>query len=221
MSRQNGQDGGKQVIDEDGDVDTKVKDTIIEARNRVDKARYKIHVEAPLEGHQIPPARQTQIFAKVVKQFPVRIEPLLSSDEIQGNEEYYHGTKEPFASFELVPPDTEGYPVSLVTRDHSEKELRQMIGLPRGVELPEPRTIAFHGLKDVIERPIMVQEQWEICVEKSGAPPNWEYVYPTAEQLVPDQVYVNAVRQASHFLQDIGIGVETGLPEVDERADPF
>lgn len=222
MSTHNGDSGSKQVIDEDGDVDTKVKDTIIQARNRVDKGRYKLHVEAPLENEkQIPPAHKTQIFAKIVKQFLVRIEPLLSSDEIVGNERFYVGDGEPFASFELVPQDTDGYPFTLVTRDDTDRELRQKIGLPRGVEVPEPRTVHFYGLKDIIEQPVVVREEWEVCVEKKGAPPNWEYVYPTDEKLVPDQVYVNAIRQADMFLQEIGIGVETGLPETDERAEPF
>jgi hypothetical protein len=220
MSSKNGQTANKQVIDEEGTVDSKIKDTIIQARNRVEKAFYQVNVKNPLEDVQtLPKPKRDEIYAKTVRQFLLRIEPLLTADSIQGNEAYYNGLGEPIASFGLVPPDTEGHKLSLVTLDKDEKTLRRMMDLPRGVELPEPKTITFEGLQDIIEKPLIVSHQWEVCVAKSGARPNWDYIYPHEERLVPREVYRDALRQADQFLQEIGIGVETGLPEVDDVSD--
>jgi len=221
MSRKNG--SNKQVLDEEGTVDSKVKDTILKARNRVDKARFELDVQEPMNPEvSLPEAQKVEIFSKMVKQFLIRIEPLLSADSVKGNKTYYHGGDEPLATFELVPPDTEGYRLSLVTQDKDAETLRRMIGLPRGVELPEPMTVTFRGLKDIIEKPSVVSHQWEVCTANQGAPPNWEYIYPVEQRMVPKSVYRDAMRDADQFLQEIGIGVQTGLPEVDDQSEePF
>jgi hypothetical protein len=220
MSSKNGQTANQQVIDEEGTVDSKIKDTIIQARNRVEKAFYQVDVQNPLEDVEtLPKPKRDQIYAKTVRQFILRIEPLLTAESVQGNEPYYEGDGEAIASFHLVPPDTQGHKLSLVTLEKDDKKLRRMMDLPRGVELPEPKEIRFDGLKDIIEKPMVVTHQWEVCVAKSGARPNWEYIYPHEERLVPREVYRDALRQADQFLQEIGIGVETGLPEVDDVSD--
>lgn len=220
MSTENGQTPNQQVLDEEGNVDSKIKETIINARNRVDKAVFQLDVQEPLEeGVNVAEPKKDQIFAKTVRQFLLRIEPLLTADSIRGNEPYYEGDGQPIASFRLVPPDTNGHKLSLVTLDEDKKQLRRMMDLPRGVDLPEPQTVSFDGLKDIIEKPIVVGHQWEVCVAKSGAKPNWEYIYPEQQQMVPRRVFRDALRQADKFLQEIGIGVETGLPEVDDVSD--
>lgn len=220
MSSKNGQTANQQVIDEEGTVDSKIKDTIIQARNRVEKAFYQVDVQNPLEDVEtLPKPKRDQIYAKTVRQFILRIEPLLTADAIQGNEPYYTASGEPIAVFKLVPPDTDGHRLSLVTLDKDDNTLRRMMDLPREVELPKPEQITFNGLKDIIEKPMIVTHQWEVCVAKSGARPNWEYIYPQEERLVPRDVYRDALREADQFLQEIGIGVETGLPEVDDISD--
>jgi len=223
MSQTNGVNANQQVKDEEGQVDSKIKETIIQARNRVDKTRFQLDVQEPLSGDvDVSEPRKSQIYAKMVKQYLVRIEPLLSSPEIKGNDQYYTDAGEEISRFYLVPPETDGYDFSLVMQDQDDKTLRRMIGLPKGVDLPEPEPVVFGGLKDVIEKPIVASHQWEVCVSKNGAPVNWDYRYPTAEQMVPDSVYRDALRQSDQFLQEIGIGVETGLPEVDDYSDePF
>jgi len=223
MSKSNGVTANQQVLDEEGTVDSKIKETIIKARNRVDKTRFQLDVQEPLSGDvDVSEPRKSQIYAKMVQQYLVRIEPLLSSASVQGNERYYTNEGEEISRFILAPPDTENYQFSLVMQDQDPKTLRRMIGLPKGVDLPEPQPVVFAGLKDVIEKPIVASHQWEVCVSKKGAPVNWEYEYPTAEQMVPDHVYRDALRESDQFLQEIGIGVETGLPEVDDQSDePF
>jgi hypothetical protein len=86
-----------------------------------------------------------------------------------------------------------------------------MLDLPRGVDLPEPQRVPFEGLKEVIERDPVLTHQWEVCVKREGARPNWEYVYPQTQRPVPKRLYENAVRKADMFLQQAGIGLDTDV----------
>jgi len=228
MSMENGQrekegDANEQVLDEEGDVDSKVKDRILEARERVDDTKHAVDVEEPLSADvELGRNQKTQIFAKTVKQFLIRIEPLLRADRIDGNEDYYTEMDEPIGVVRLVPRDIDDYQFSLVARQRlDETQLRTMIGLPRDAEIPEPEVVAFSGLKDIIEKPPVLTHQWSVCVSKQGARPNWEYAYPEAQRPVPEQIYVDAIREADSFLHDIGIGVDTGLPNTDEESEVF
>jgi len=228
MSKQNGQrekesDANQKVLDEEGDVDSKVKDLILQARQRVADTKYAVDVKEPLNADvEIRRPRKIQIFAKTVKQFLIRIEPLLRADRIVGNEYYYEDMDEPIGTVELVPPDTDGYQFSLVARRGlDERELRTMIGLPLGAEIPEPEVVAFTGLKEIIERPPVLSYQWSVCVSKQGARPNWDFAYPEVQRQVPEQIYIDAIREADSFLHDIGIGVDTGLPNTDEESQVF
>jgi len=201
----------EEVIDEEGDVDKAFKRGIIQAWSRVDETETALYRDAALDTEiQVNPAEKVQIYAMAVKQFLRRVEPILRSPNIKGNKQYYRGdSDDPIAEFGLIPSETEGYPFHLVARDYERSELRRMIGLPKDAEIPEPKTITIVGLKDVIEREPIATHEWQVCVRKEGAPPNWEYVYPKDQRAFPKSVYVNAVRRTVQFLQDAGIGLET------------
>jgi len=222
--RENGQDGQqKQDEDEEGEVDSKIKQKIIEARDRVDRTKEAVDVKAELEPDiQLSPDKKTELFAKTVKQFLIRIEPLLTADEIKDNRQYYVGTADnPIAKFHLYPPDTDGYRFSLIERVDDAEGLRRQLELPPEADIPQPHPVVLQGLRDIIETPLVVSHQWEVVTACEGAPPNWDYVYPTRQQIIPQTVWLDAVREADTFLQSIGIGVQTGLPEVDEKGQPF
>jgi hypothetical protein len=203
----------EEVIDEEGDVDKAFKRGIIQAWSRVDETETALYRDAAISPDvSISEVEKVQIYAMAVKQFLRRVEPILRSPNIQGNKQYYKGDADnPVTEFGLIPPETEGYPFHLVTQDHSPSELRRMIGLPKAVDIPQPQSVTIVGLKDVIEREPIASYQWEVCVRKEGAPPNWEYVYPQAQRAFPKSVYVNAVRRTVQFLQDAGIGLETDI----------
>lgn len=203
----------EEVIDEEGDVDKAFKRGIIQAWSRVDETETALYRDATLEPNiSLNDAEKVHIYAMAVKQFLRRVEPILRSPNIKGNKQYYEGDPQnPIAQFSLVPPETDGYPFHIVTRDRDLSDLRRMIGLSKEADVPQPKTVKIVGLKDVIERDPIASHQWEVCVRKEGAPPNWEYVYPEAHQPFPKSVYTNAVRRTVQFLQDAGIGLETDV----------
>jgi len=207
MAEQNGDP--QEVIDEDGDVDKALKRRIIQARERVDETELALYRDAALQPDvNLSEFQKIQIYATTVKQFLRRIEPLMRVEGVPNNEQYYKEAE--IGQITLIPPDTDGYRFSMAAQsDRDDKTLRHMLDLPRGAEIPEPLVIPFVGLQSIIEREPVLQNRWEVCTEKSGARPNWEYVYPHAQQPVPKDIYEDAVRTADMFLQQAGIGLDT------------
>ncbi|MFB6198177.1 MAG: hypothetical protein ABEI52_07915 [Halobacteriaceae archaeon] len=205
----------QEVVDEEGDVDKALKKRIIQARERVDETELALYRDATMDPEvDLSLYEKIHIYAMTVKQFIRRIEPLLRTENIEGNERYWKGVD--IAEIELAPPDTEGYRFSLLTQsDRDEHELRQMLNLPRTIDLPTPVTVTFQGLETIIERDPVLSYRWEVCVSREGAPPNWEYVYPEVQRPVPKKVYEDATRKATMFLQQAGIAVETDTKGTD------
>jgi len=208
-TRENGDQPPQEVIDEDGDVDKAIKRRIVKARERVDETEMALYRDAELNPDvRISEAEKVRVYAMTVQQFLRRIEPLFRVDGIENNEYYYKTVQ--VASTTLYPPDTDSYEFSLIGQvDASDKELRQMLGLPRGAEIPRPVTMEVTGLQEVIEREPILQHQWSVCVEKRGARKHWEYVYPRIARPMSKDVYENAMRHADLFLQEAGIGLDT------------
>jgi len=205
----------QEVIDEEGDVDKAIKRRIIQARERVDETEMALYRDAEIEPNvNLNQFEKIHIYATTVKQFLRRIEPLLRSKNIPNNAHYY--TEIEIGKVELVPPETKGYNFPVVAHsDRSEKQLRRMLDLPRGVNLPEPIPIPFNGLRTVIERDPVVSNTWEVCVSREGARPNWGFVYPQTQQPVRKRIYEDAVRKADMFLQNAGIGLDMDTKGTD------
>lgn len=201
----------QEVIDDDGDVDKAIKRRIVKARERVDETELALWRDAELDPQirgSISEAEKIRTFAMTVQQFLRRIEPLFRVDGIENNREYY--TEIDVGEITLYPPDTDGYQFSMIGRvDGGEQELRRMLDLPRGVDVPEPVQITITGLQEVIEREPVLSYQWSVCVAKQGARPNWEYVYPSVTRPMGKKIYKNAIRMADLFLQEAGIGLDT------------
>jgi len=205
----------QEVIDEEGDVDKALKRRIIQARERVDETELALYRDAAIQPDvNLGPTEKIHIYATTVKQFLRRIEPLLRTANIEGNKQYYKEIE--LFTTQLKPQDEGGYQFSLIGQsDRDDETLRQMLGLPRNAELPEPVEVSFEGLESIIEEEPILRYQWEVCINQSGAPPNWEYVYPSVERPVPKKVYENAVRKADMFLQQAGIGLDTDTKGTD------
>jgi hypothetical protein len=210
MSGENGSEAPQEVIDEEGGVDKAIKKRIIQARERVDETEISLYRDAEVDPNvNLSELEKIHIYATTVKQFLRRIEPLLRTANIPNNDEYY--TDIHIETVPLVPPDTKGYPFSILPEIHDleAKEQRRRLNLPHGVEVPEIEPVTFEGLKDIIEGDIILSHRWQVCVQNKGARPNWDFVYPEQTRPVPKEVYENAVRKADMFLQEAGIGVET------------
>jgi len=211
----------QKVLDEEGDVDKRTKRWIRNNRERVDDTREQLFIESKTHPQiDLSEAELTQIWASSVETFLVSIEPLLRSNKVKDADKYYKEV--PIGKQELVPPDVGRYQFSMVARrDHDEDTLRRMLDLPRDAEIPTPVTHSFEGLKSVIEAPEILQYQWEVAVDTTGAPPEWEYVYPQAVSVVSKDIYRDALREADEFLQEANLGIEIGMPEVDDEAEAW
>lgn len=196
-----------EIIDEEGSVDKAIKRRIIQARERVDETELALYRDATVDPNvSIGEAEKVHIYGTTVKQFLRRIEPILASETIEDSAHYYE--EKTIDTITLVPPDTGGYQFSLVATDMGERELRKAIGLPRGVDIPQPETVEINGLEDVIEMDTVIYRQWTVVVENEGSPPNWKRVHPSVQRPLPKRVYEEAIRDADGFLQQAGIGVE-------------
>jgi len=198
----------ERVNDEDGSVDKRIKRRIQSTRERIDKAEEALFVGAHTDPQvQIAPQQQVAAWSTIVKQYIRSIEPLLQSEEIPESQHYYEEVE--LGTVTLSPPDTDGYRLSLVTQPGvTESQLRQSLGLPRTAEIPKPVSKQFNGLRTIIEGPAVIEQQWSVTVDDSGAPPSHKHIYPHAQQIVPKEIYENAVREADLFLQNAGFGLE-------------
>jgi len=202
------QDNKKRVPDEEHKVDTKIKTRIIQNRKRVDDAEEALFVDAVTDPNvQLSHEKSVITWGTIVKQFLRSIEPILRSDDVEGATEFYRNKK--IGEEVLIPPTTDGYQFEMVAyTDKPDKQLRRMIGLPRGVDVPKPERKPFMGLKSIIEAPDVLEHRWAVTVDNSGAAPNHQEVYPHAQQVISKDIFVDSVRYADHFLQEAGIGLD-------------
>ena len=97
-------DDGAQVLDEEDRISNRLKDRILDARDRVAEREDAAFVEAPLDDEiEISSQQATQIWATTVRQYLRVIEPLLRSDEIKDSDYYYQEL--PLIEDTVTPPD--------------------------------------------------------------------------------------------------------------------
>lgn len=211
----------QKVLDEEGDVDKRTKRWIRSNRERVDDTREKLFIEAKTHPQiNLSEAELTQIWASSVETFLMSIEPLLRSEKVKDADKYYKEVD--IGEQTLIPPDVGQYQFSIVANsNHDEDTIRRILNLPRETDVPKPVTHTFKGLKSVIEAPNTLQYQWEVAVDTTGAPPEWKYVYPQAVSVISKDIYRDALREADEFLQEANLGIEIGMPEVDDEAEAW
>jgi len=210
----------KEVLDEEGSVDQKLKNLVIESRKRVDRVEEGVFIEAASDPRvQLSYPQQVAMYGMTVKQYLRNIEPLLQSDEIRNADEYYHNID--FGTVRFVPPDTKRREYTIVTQDLSDTELKQLLDLPRSAEVPEVKTEPITGLKDVIELPRQMTKRWSVITRDPGAVPQREYDTLERTEPIPKQTYTKAVRKANEFLHSAGVGMDVGMPEVDDENKPW
>lgn len=220
MSRDN-QDGYGKEVQDDGTVDRKLKDKIIEARQRIDAREDFLYVEAPVDNaYQIGEHDQDKMWGMVVKQFLRKIKPLLQSDEITTDRDYYEGVE--LGEIQLIPRDVRGYPFSQVATGAMDGEtFKLQYDLPRDVELPKVEVVEFHGLKSVLKRDPVVSKEWVVQADAWNAPGQNGVIRTGDAQAIPREIYEEAIFEADKSLQEAGIGLELGASEVESRPEPI
>jgi hypothetical protein len=193
---------GFEVAD-DGEVDTKVKTRIINARQRVDDREDYLYVKAPVEQNlSVNQAEQDVYWGMIVKQFLRTIGPILRAEDLGDlAEKYREGVN--LGSVELVPRNTEAVPFEQYVRsDIPDVQFKLRHGIPESVQMPEPVAREFVGLQSILETDPVLSETWVIH-DHNGDP-----VQTRDERPVPKHIYERAVTAADDFLQQVGIGAE-------------
>lgn len=230
------QEPSKQVTDEEGTVDQKYKNRIINIRDRVDKREDEIFVGVPLDPQLQPDGSLAEIWATSVKQYLKAIEPLLRSDDIEKSQYFYEEID--IVNRKVLPPDgktvirsaTQNGPVTKEVRwsrlYRDDLDMRHVIGDPNtpfetGFEPPEPKTVKIQGLKDIIEvSGISLEWHAELNPRQFG---NVKQAEVRLDIPLRREWLETAVRKADLFLQEYaGIGVDVGHRQKDEQDDtPF
>lgn len=201
------------VNDEEGLVDKRTKQHILNLRVSVDNDERELFVNWPKENpRSFSEMQAVQQWSISVKQYLRGIKRLWHqenpSNEVR-NVEYYWREKE-IATYELVPPDKDGYRFSLIgVPNMTAQDVRTELALPRDADVPEPQTVTIKGLQDVLDRQ-SIGHTWSLYVEKNGARPNWEQMILTREMPLPKELLSQAVEVADDFLQQAGIGFKIG-----------
>lgn len=206
----------KRVKDEEGTVDDRVKQRILNTRTNVDDTELLLFVQAPVEYGGITREKQLEGFGTVVRQYIRAVRPLLTSDEVVESDAYWQ--EKPICSFEVPPPDGE-FPWSELYRLDKTRVNRQY-GFPPSFTPPKSKRFELHGLRDLLNHE-RIEFDWRFRIyqhrQKHGSPRHLQVNDP-----LPKHVYDRGIELADEFLQTVGIGVDVGFKEVDDQdVNPF
>lgn len=209
------------VLDEEGNVDSLVKQRILDSREAVNTNENILFTERVISPDvQVSRARATIAWGHSVRRYIRDAEVLLRNDRIPENEEYYNDVE--LGTMQLIPPDKDGYQFSLFASEKlDDKRLKKRLGLPFNCDPPKPKTFDFTGLLSILQAGDVVSHNWEVYTQKEGARGNWKVKRLEATQPIRKDIYDRAVRATDQFLQGAGIGIRTGMPEVDAEAEPW
>lgn len=198
----------EKVEDEEGTVARKLKDGIIEVRERVDEREDQLFVGPMVDeqlNRQISYGQALNAWGNTVRQYIRKIRPLLINDEVEDAKKYRENVE--LGTYVMPPPDHGGYRFSLFANPNVDAtQLKQKMGLPRQTEPPEPREFTFNGLLSLLEQQ-RIEAQWAVKVSADGPEPEHETVYPSKTEPIPKFILESAVMHADEFLQSAGIGL--------------
>lgn len=212
----------QQVIDEEGSVDSQIKQRILNSRETVNQNENVLFTER-LISPEVDLSKDQAIIAwgHSVKRYIRDVEILLRNERLEESRYYYKEVD--LGQVTLYPPNKGGYEFTrFYTSDTDNTLLKKDMGLPKDMQVPEPYTHTFTGLEDIIESEEYVYTQWTVYTNKQGPPTEWDEMPLDAAQPVPKEVYEKAVRETDQFLQSAGIGIDIGNEQVDDKdTNPF
>lgn len=211
------------VEDEEGVVDRKTKEHIMDLRKQVDNDERQIYIEGRA-GHEagLSMAEANRFWGLSVRQYLRGIKRLWDDDakEEQVKRVGHYWSERDLGFVTIVPPDTPEYPFSIVEYDdHDDHELRQAIGLPREASLPRPYTKHFVGLNSVLQT-VQIHKRWVVTVDAAGPPPTHDQRVVEQRIPVPKDILEAAVEAADNFLQQAGVGFSTTVPDYMGGSEP-
>lgn len=224
-------DTGAQVIDDENRIDKRLKDRILDARDRVAENEDAVFVEAALDDDvQRTHQQLVAIWGTSVRQYLKTIEPLLRSDEISRAEYYYRDLE--IIDKQVYPPDgpttvIQGQDASTVEiywspfyNDETENFpiIRDSNLFGRGFSPPEPKRVQLSGLKSIIETKAIVKS-WRVPLQRTHFSEATPIAQPKYQETLGKETLEYAVRKADEFLHQAGIGLEIGDPKKEADAD--
>jgi len=215
---ENESDEQKEVLDEEGTVDRKVKDRILKSREMVDTAETRLFINDYTEiAKNTQYASREEIedqladrWAVVVKQYIRTVRPLLISDEIEDSEWYWQ--EAPIVDFEVTPRPQKG--VDWNRFYHSEQPdwktaQEQDLHVDMKFEAPDPKRVTINGLSELVDfEPTPVY--WDVVLTPDKMEPERETILLDDTVELAKPVYEKAVEYTDEFLQQAGIGLEIG-----------
>lgn len=209
-------EGGEFVLDEENLVDKKRKEMILSRRQEIDEREDELF--SAVKVGKLTYEQAATLWHDSVRRYLTSFEPLLRNERIPQSDHYYHTIH--LGEVEISPPER-----FQVSGGRPQLGRGQRSGI-LGEDAPETVEETIQGLKTVIETE-QFSKQWSFRVDLSKAGSFPQSGHPiqevTCEETVPMPrgVLMNAVRAGDEFLENAGIGVETGAKEVDVQADPF
>lgn len=215
MSRGSPNTGIKSVLDEENFVDRKRKEQILSLRQSVDE--YESELFFGVAQDQLTPDEAVSLWHDAVRRYLMAFEPLLRREDIPNSDYYYTGIE--LGAVTVEPPEKYRTTPSVRGKSRSNDVLLAQS------KPPKPKTTDIEGLKTVIEKEI-ISEEWSVRVDRARSPgpstgPPIETVTVEESEQMPRSVLRNAVRAGDEFLEKAGVGLQTGVEQVDVEADPY
>jgi hypothetical protein len=214
----------RQVADEDNRIDRKIKDRIVESRNRIDEAEKEFFVNqlGQTDPQNLTPQDKQRYeqtkrhfadrWGVLVRQYIRSVKPLLTSSEIPKSEEYW--LKLPVYTANVAPPKERDYDWSRFATTDSPMETARRMGLPPSFDPPESKPVEIIGLKELMDRD-KISLSWHIDPTPEKLPPAKDDRYLDIDRPLPKEAYENAIELTDDFLDQagIGLGIEESEPD--------
>lgn len=186
-----------EVSDEEGFVDRKKKETIIQNRQEIKEWNKKLFSNEKMGGISYEEA--VSLWRDRVVEYLVSIEPLLNRENLPLSTEAY--TEWPLGYVEFELPEEYQQQRATSINDLVGRESHYLTGNPETT-----KTVTVRGLKTVIERETVAVE-WTLKRRQVSGPPVIEEITHREEVPMPKHILLNAVRMADDWLQQAGIGL--------------
>jgi hypothetical protein len=212
-----------EVTDDEGEIDRKIKQRIIDARRRIDDAEMRLFIDT-LGGQTLrnnAEYRQARHaladrWGILVRQYIRAVRPLLTSPEVPKADHYWREV--PIYERMVAPPDGDTYEWSrFATEDASNVEIARTMELPPSVakDIPTPKPVRITGLRDVLEN-YELEFQWSITTNPDEIPPRQDTRHLERRITLPKSAYEVAVENTDEFLQQAGVGLALSQQDNDE-----
>jgi len=209
-----------EIGDEDKFSDRKIKQRILNARDRVGAAHDELYSQR-LVNPDVNYSEQEVLFAwgNMIRAYIRDLGVFLNNDDLPAARKYREDVE--IGQVRMIPQPTDGIDFTKVMHEgYTDEDLRRLWDFGRNAELPEPQTITFNGLMSLVERDNYLMERWLVVPNPRAAPPNQKRIEIVDKKPIPKHIYEKALQVSDSFLQNIGIGADIEAEAYTADGDP-